>query len=377
MIGMATLALDESTKMLLAAGLWSITGQIPPELEVKWDGEALGSEAARQQLIAQACQHKTLPMLVRYAEARGYALPEPAASLMRIVEANLKRQRESLERAVRDLAAREIPVLLLKGSDLGLTVYPATLPRSMYDIDLLIKPPDLPAATKVLENMGYIQADVDQRGLRLRPLTQAEKYAIESRHYEVAAFSRFIKLPELRGLDPKHQDLYQRFWARVVDDEVYVLQQFDVHFNVSLSIDLADVWRSPRALELPSGQPTRGQSAAACLWFLMPRTYHEIMRSGACMMRTFLDVTAVLYTLHASLDWDELLAMARKYKLGPPIFYGLWHADALLRHVLPDVVPAPVLEALRPDRLGPDRVNDWGDFMPRLLGQATVCALWG
>lgn len=52
--------------------------------------------------------------------------------------------------------ARETPVVMLKGVALGPVLYPATTLRSLRDIDLLVPRQNMPAALRVLNDLGYL-----------------------------------------------------------------------------------------------------------------------------------------------------------------------------------------------------------------------------
>ena len=60
-----------------------------------------------------------------------------------------------IQTAIDALTEAGIPVILMKGPALARTVYPDPALRLSSDIDLLVKPKDIPRAERVLEGLGY------------------------------------------------------------------------------------------------------------------------------------------------------------------------------------------------------------------------------
>jgi hypothetical protein len=241
----------------------------------------------------------------------------------------------------------------------------------MADIDLLVKPPYLPVAAAVFRAAGYVQGRIDMAALRITPLTEAEAQAIADSHYELAPFIRIRPLP---GLTPMRETVDARLkgsFFTVLGREVFFGQGYDVHFNVSDNIDVADLWRWTRPVRLPSGREMEAQSPTALLWFLTARAYHEMMLADVPSIRLFVDVLAALVAHGHAVDWDWLLDVGHKYDLEPSLFYLFRHANDLLG----PVVPEKVIAACRPDRPGVSRFHDWGDPVPKLLSTVAVASV--
>jgi hypothetical protein len=138
----------------------------------------------------------------------------------------------------------------------------------------------------------------------------------------------------------------------------------DLHVNFSTGIDLADVWRGVQH-ETIFGRLVRTHSATGMLWFIAARLYHEAFQYGTLKLIMFGDVHAILHKRAKSVDWAELVAVAKKYGMQPPLYYVL----AQLRALTGAEVPEAVLAQLRPDPLGVPMPNDWGDVLPKLLSR--------
>lgn len=368
-LAVTPLEIGDIDRALLAAGLATLGCAIPEEVQVP--AGSLNQDGVGRRLLARAFATKMLPMLLREASTVGWDPPHEAIALEEIYRRKMDVLLEDYGLLVAALTERGIDALLLKGGDLVLSAYPPDLSRIMADIDLLVRPVDLEAATQVFREVGFVQGRIDMAGLKLKPYSEAENRALTEGHYELAPF---LRIRRVTGLE-RHRDLIDRqlreAYFRVLADDVYFGQAYDVHFNVSDNIDVADLWHQPRRVTLPSGQEVRAQSVTELLWFLAARAYHEIMLADTPSLRQFIDLLAILKSLGGAVDWDRLLHVAAKYDFHPSVFYTFWHANELLGAV----VPESVIEACRPDREGVSRFHDWGDPMPKLLATTAVTAL--
>jgi hypothetical protein len=349
-------------RLFLAAGLATVTGSVPSALRL--DPAELSSLLI-DELLHTALAQKMLPMLVRAAAQVGLTeLPSIFRDINEIYRRKMQALYQDVAVILPGLQAVDVDVLLLKGSDLALSSYPGDLPRMMADIDLIVRPPDLAAATRVFESEGYLQGRVNMEQLTVVELSAAEKHAIESNHYELAPFIRLRSLgrPEQHHRKVIQERLHDAFFV-VVGDRWYFGEGFDLHFNVSDDIALEDVWDQVRIVTLPDGTSVKAQSATNLVWFTLARAYHETMFESAPPIRHFIDVLAVVNAHHQAVDWDRLAYVARKYQLFPSLFYFLSHARELLGRVVPDWI----LEVSNPGATGVDRYHDWGDPIPKLL----------
>lgn len=371
MTTIARLSAGPIDRALLGAGLWTLTGSVPQALRV--DPEELAPDDVSTALYVRAFRSKMLPMATRYLSAIGVRVPPEELAVVEVYGHKMAALFADFDDIVSALAANGVEALILKGSDLAITAYPRDLVRMMADVDLLVKPPDLPLAVAVFREAGFIQGRVDMAALQIMPLTEAEANEIAESHYEIAPFVRIRALPG----GEVHRDLIRErlsnAYFTAVDDRVFFGQGYDVHFNVSENIEIADLWQRKRTIELPSGRPIGAQSPTALVWFLAARAYHETMLESAPSVRPVIDVLAALRLHAAAIDWEWLLHIAGKYELQPSLFYLFWHANDLLG----GIVPEAVVEACRPDRPEVSRYHDWGDLMPKLLSTVLVGSALG
>jgi hypothetical protein len=273
--------------------------------------------------------------------------------------------------------------MLLKGGDLRLSGRGARagIARMMSDLDLLVKAPDVSQVQLALVANGFEQGIMDRATLSFRreradgcsPVDISPYYPAD--HYELPAFGKFVAVPAVvRQAERTREFLEIRdYQVSVVDGNPYIAVKCDVHVNVSRGIEIDDIWRNARIVQLPSGNWLHGQSPAGLVWFLSSRVYHESFQPKGATLRQFVDVLTVIHTWAGEIDWDEVERIARKYELRPSLFYVLTHVNELLG----PVVPQTVIDACNPTRPGTRRDHDWGDLMPKLLGGVAVTPVLG
>ena len=117
------------------------------------------TEADWEHLITTANTHFVTPILFMRLKERGITPPPGAAeALQRIYFASLRRNVRlfhELDRILQVLQAGDIPVVPLKGAFLAEAVYGNIALRSMDDIDLWVRGPQLLKACSAMEALGY------------------------------------------------------------------------------------------------------------------------------------------------------------------------------------------------------------------------------
>jgi hypothetical protein len=105
------------------------------------------------------------------------ASPELGAALQMdmlsaVAESSL--QQDSLARIQRGFAAAGVPMVLLKGAALSLTVYDQPAQRTMSDVDIWLAAADMPAAARVMVELGYQTSIKEERPFALEQLSRGE-----------------------------------------------------------------------------------------------------------------------------------------------------------------------------------------------------------
>jgi hypothetical protein len=322
-------------------------------------------------MVELAIREKMVPMLDSYARATGLDLGEVPSRLTSVFAAISSLHYRELEAVVQNLRALEVEIALMKGGDLDLSVYSARLARSMSDLDILVRPVDVAAVESSLLAAGFQQGLFDRKSLTIRTLSPEVKREAEAGKAELVEYGKLVRLGDLAPFRPeilKYFGPESHHRMVVLDRDVYVFVALDVHVNLAEGFEVEDAWHQMRTVTLPGGTPLLGQSLTDLLWFLAIRLYHETLLDNRPTLRAFVDVVAVLEKFAAAVDWPYLVSIARKYKLQPSLYFVLWHCNEMLG----DVVPEATLEELDPLNSTSDRSHDWGDFVPKMMGELSV-----
>jgi hypothetical protein len=362
---------DSIDRTQLYSGLWAVGVEPPGDLAFL--PECLAHSGWKRRLIFRSILHKMLPMAAGFFRDRGWDPGEQLPALEEAFRATNRILYRSIEPVAEALNGAGVPVLLLKGGDLHLRAYRwrTGLARVMSDLDLLVRPQDVPTTVQALEGCGFRQGWMDRATLSFRPVARrccrpidlAPLPAGEPQpdHYELQVFGRFVRSPELAGCtrDTNRFLKVKDYHVTMAGGEAWVPVKCDVHVNVSRGIDPADVWHGTSSIRMPGGAPVLVQSPANALWFLASRLYHEVRETGG-VLRQFIDVLALIHAARGEIDWDRVAAMGRKYGMLPPLCHVLGRA----REALGGMVPSSVIRDCSPSR---GTLSDRGDFMPRLF----------
>jgi hypothetical protein len=175
------------------------------------------------------------------------------------------------------LAAARVPVIVLKGAALTEAVYRNVALRPMSDVDLLVHQRDLPAARRVLEEMGYAVARAETH-----PGVLAE-------HENEMAFHK----------------------------EGVIATSFDVHWSLFDSpyyqrhIAIDWFWQSAESVEI-AGARAQMLGPEALIIHLCG---HLALHHASSGLLWWQDIAEVLAVYERRIDWTELLARTRQFGL--------------------------------------------------------------
>jgi Uncharacterised nucleotidyltransferase len=351
-------------RLVLCAGLAVAKAPIPPKVEMA-EGEI--DEDLLDARLEDQYRERVFPLVHAYAMAKGWLWSERTKSRLALIRKSNTVLIAELVALVEKLNDAEVPVVLLKGSDLMLSVYPPDVPRMMDDVDLLIRPPDLPKAVAACADLGYVQGSVDLPNLRIVPAEPSTLAATSTRGYELPPFLKFLPVEvspeEAAGMVPPADDRFV-----TLGSDVYFLAECDVHFNVSPQVEVRDLWFDLRRLRLDDRAEVLAQNVSDLLWLLAVRGYERIVKDRPAAIRSFLDILVLLSVRNSEIHWERVVSMSHKYSAEPSLYYLLWHARELLEGVVPDWV----IDELYPAADGISRVNDAGDVTPRLFHTVNI-----
>jgi hypothetical protein len=259
----------------------------------------LGELSDWRDLFDAAEFHGLAALLQWKVAADGERIPPEAAD--RLSRAYLDSAKRSLVLAaatsdtVSYLAADGIPVIVLKGSPLGCSLYADPAQRPSFDLDLLIRPADLARALEVLARDGYTMG------------------------------------PYL-GRFPAHTLLQ-------LDCEI-VLQHprrmpIELHWAISpvdypFRIDPELMWRSRTVIEM-DGAPVPVVGRECQLVYL---TVHGAKHAWTRL----LGLSDIARAIDKGIDWSEALRLAAETRCTRPLLLGLLLSHSLLEAAVPEAI---------------------------------------
>lgn len=174
---------------------------------------ALSSPLDWTRVVELTLRHRMAPALLIALEPVGSLVPPELLAALRAHCATLREQRTALVRELFELldalGLRSVSAIPFKGPVLGELLFGDADLRSPGDLDILVRPGDVPAVCEVLEARGY--ADADRRpGAPRLTTTQQRMYQRFQCEY------RFIRKSDGTVVEP-HWGLSQRPLAIDVD----------------------------------------------------------------------------------------------------------------------------------------------------------------
>jgi hypothetical protein len=272
---------------------------LPPAESNVWDD--LSGLAARQ---------RVRPLLYRAVKRGGLEAQVPprlwdnlAVAYRNTALRNLRLCGE-LAQVARALAARDVPVLVLKGAYLAGEIYRDVGLREMNDLDILVRVEDLPTAVDVLRERDYrplyaftIKSDVSSAH-HLTPFVKRDAAAIEI-HWSIT---------------PPH---------------------------TRHAIDPAELWRRAVSLII-AGVPMRGLCPVDLLLHLcFHASFQHQFQFG---LRPFCDIAATVDRCGTGIDWEIVVRQTRDWHWTRGVYLAL----RLAHDLVGARVPADVFRTLTP-----------------------------
>ena len=267
------------------------------------DWEILVGLAAREGTAALLHFHlRRLDLLQRLPPSAAHRL----TALANVVWATNAIREDRWAEATAALRQAGIETLTLKGMALARTIYPEAAVRPMADIDLLVRPADRAVALEVLYGLGY------------RPPGDAADRLAASR-----SFAELVRDGTLIDLH-WHVARYLRF-----EDVVRV--------------DHEGLWRRARPLVTPAG-PNLTLGPEDLLLHLI---LHLTLGSEFARVLWYADIDAAIRRYAAELDWERLVAEAKRWRIGTLAGWTL----GVVRESFDTPLPRRLLDQLQCGRL--------------------------
>jgi hypothetical protein len=255
-------------------------------------------------------REKLLPVLWSHLKQHANAIPpEIAGALQRqavVTEFRMAMTESVLERAVAELAAEGIPVMLLKDAALATTVYPSFAQRPMGDLDILVRPEHAQRAWQRMKDSGWT----------LEPESAGNADFHESHHH----------LPPL--IDPRGLKV------------VLEIHRAMLPIESPCVLDPAEVWRDARRVSLGGTTAWVPSDIHQLLHLSIHFAWSHMLEGGVA--RTVRDVATLIGT--GTMEWPEFAALATRTRAATCAYWTL----AMTKTLGGAAVPDAVMEVLRP-----------------------------
>jgi hypothetical protein len=261
-------------------------------------------------LLDLAAFHGVVPLLANSLLADDFSgrVPQPFRDWLKRVSSQTLYTNVILSaeahKVLSAFSQRGIEAIPLKGTVLAEALYGHLGLRPTSDIDILVRPQDLPVARGCLAQMGY-------------EATEPEEASGDHSFHGVP----YIK----RGVFPLPLELH---WA-LGDEKVVAFSN-------------QEIWRRAQPLVL-DGVSTLTLSPEDNLLYL---AYH-LSKHDAGHLKFLCDIAELLKRHEASLDWDYLACSARSWQMEPALYCWLRRA----RDLLGAPVPTSWLRTMKPGAL--------------------------
>lgn len=228
-----------------------------------------------------------------------------------------------------------IRVAILKGNFLAAKVYPAIETRTFNDLDFLIDVRDGDKIVKVLEDLGYIQGEVDDATGEIIPSTRKQKMLQQLASNEL-------------------QECLKK-----TDNPFTPMLQVDLNFDVLWKGNCPCVIDTPellgRAIEVDiDGAKTYILNyedflvQLACHLYKEAALLHWINDLRDLKIYKFADIMMFVEKFGDKIRWNELIAFCQRVKCEKIIYYAFYYVNLMYGQVIPEAV----MKALEPEDKG-------------------------
>ena len=219
---------------------------------------------------------------------------------------------KKLNPILKSLEEKEIPVILLKGIALGVTIYPSIGIRPMGDIDILIKEKDIFEVNETFKSIGYFSADID-------PLD--------------------IELGKTNYLTTLFYQL-KNHWFHV---QRHLINSTLPNFSYISKINMEKIWQKALPIEI-SGTQALFLSPEHLIIYLCE---HSMRVTHSFRQLIFhADISQAIYFHRDKIDWDDLVKDSYNFGLERMVYCGLYAVNKVLH----TEIPTDILDKLKPKK---------------------------
>ncbi len=276
--------------------------EMPENLKERFAALMVEGAVDWDRFLEAADLHMVKPLAYRHLQLFSECVPEEVKKELRDEAARNFAQNiralEEIKRLAELFSENSLEVLFTKGASFLLDMYrddPGLRPLS--DIDVLVREEDFAEVDSVLREKGFRPREENEGLERYR--TQV-LYSFEGKVF---------------------LDVHRGFVGRKLHDDM-------------LNVDEERIWKSKRKLSL------RGYDVYTLdlVHTLLYQCIHLAMHHGFSGVRWYVDVLEFLNKYGDELDWDEVMGLARDYRVRRPVYYALRFARDMLSAPVPENV---------------------------------------
>ena len=290
-------------------------------------------ESAIEHRISQFCYHhfflSDLPRMRHIAQL----LPKETINLFELEYQKLIQTNTNLLNEIKNIVAflnkHRLNYIILKGPALIRTIYQEALwPRPFGDLDILIFPEDIELATRILNDLGYIQGTVSYAGDRIVPFPPG-----------------VIKEGVLNRLHLHH-------FRKIDGITIEVHPRLEVP-SAPFDFEVRGVFERSQQIEISNGIRARILCPEDCFIFLCLHLSREarllsphILRNGDLSIMKFCDIYELLRFYRQKIDWSKLSKIINRDRLEDPVFFTLFFLMKIYEEA---DLPSEFLKKIQPD----------------------------
>ena len=220
---------------------------------------------------------------------------------------------KKLKPLLKSFEEKKIPVILLKGIALGVTIYPSVGIRPMGDVDILIREKDILEVNETFKSFGYCAADIDPQDI-------------------VAGKTNYLTTLFYPG---------KNHWFHV---HRHLINSTLPNFSYISKLNMEKIWQKTQPIEI-SGIKTLGLSPEHQIIYLCE---HSMRVTHSFRQLIFhADISRAIYFYKDKIDWENLVKESHDFGLERMVYCGLYAVN----RVLHTEIPTGILDILKPKRL--------------------------
>ncbi len=259
--------------------------------------------AAWQAIVAEAERTGLSGLVLEKCQANGIDVPLAVAGRLHrtatAVAANNLHLRQELVGLLRSFNEAGIPVMLLKGAALNLTIYDRPDLRPMSDLDLLVRPDNVPDTMRMLASIGCHEE---------RPLVRRDFFP--KYYYETELFTGSAR--------PARIDLHARSLRPL---------------RVARTLPGGALWNGAKRVSVGGAFASVPRDEVMFIHLAAHAAFH-----GCSRLIWLYDLKRLVDVCGESMDWDMVTRLCRQWRLSLAVRTALAEAAAQLGSFVPERV---------------------------------------